>query len=245
MIDYNEYTFTKMEITLFIIIFTLFSAIDSILFYHKLVFSFVNLIFLPISIKKVKQFKVKKRKAILMEEFKDLLFNMASLMATNYSLRYSLKKSKDVIENIYGDRSVLIGEIDYMYGKMEYTDDVVVLKNFAKRANIEDVYDFVEMYETCKYTGANMVLAMNKASRVIIDKMTIEKEINEIINRKKKEGIIILMMPMAVLLFLNICAADYINVLYINLKGNIIMTIVLISYLLVYKLVDNITSMKV
>jgi len=75
--------------------------------------------------------------------------------------------------------------------------------------------------------------------------MTIENEIKEIINRKKKEGFIILIMPMAVLLFLNICATDYIQILYNNARGNIIMTIVLIGYLLVYKLIENITKMEV
>ena len=245
MIDYSKYEFSKTEIAFIIFIYSIISSIVALMFYHNPKFSIVMIVFMPLVFRKFREYKINERRKLLIIEFKDLLFNLASCMGARNSLRYSIKESIDVIASIYGNNSVLKEELKYMYKRMEYEDDVIVLRDFANRTRIEDVYDFVQIYETCKYTGANMVIAINKASNVIIEKMTIENEIKEIINRKKKEGFIILIMPMAVLLFLNICATDYIQILYNNARGNIIMTIVLIGYLLVYKLIENITKMEV
>jgi tight adherence protein B len=124
-------------------------------------------------------------------------------------------------------------------------NDVTVLTDLAAASGIEDVYDFVTVYSICKTTGANLVTALSKAASVIIDKMTIEREIDELVRRKKNEGMIIFIMPAVVILFLNLCAPDYIAPLYETLAGRLIMTVVIISAAGIYGIIQKITQISI
>jgi tight adherence protein B len=193
----------------------------------------------------VSDYFIEKRRKELLEQFKDLLFNLATALSTKASMQEAIGDSKEKIMQIYGDKSVLYVELDYIYKKMMQEDDIEVLKDFARRARIDDIYDFVQIYASCKYTGANLIFAMNKAASVIIDKMTIEKEIFEMIRRKKYEGMVILLMPVIILFLLNISAADYVLILYTSIYGKLLMTAVLVSYVGIYELIERITKVRV
>ena len=75
--------------------------------------------------------------------------------------------------------------------------------------------------------------------------MTIEREVREIIRRKKSEGMIIFIMPVLVILFLNLCAPDYIAPLYETLIGRLIMTAVIVSDIGIYSLIQKIMIIEI
>ena len=86
---------------------------------------------------------------------------------------------------------------------------------------------------------------MNKAATVIIDKITIEKEIEEIVSRKKNEGIFIFAMPIIVIIFLNVFSPDYIAPLYDAFIGRIIMTTVIAANIGIYGIIQKITNISI
>ena len=65
--------------------------------------------------------------------------------------------------------------------------DLDVLSEFAKRTGQEDIIDFVTIYSICKSTWASLIIALNQATSIIMDKMTIDKEIREMSRTKKKD----------------------------------------------------------
>ncbi|MBK5253640.1 MAG: hypothetical protein JJE03_04120 [Peptostreptococcaceae bacterium] len=245
MVNYDEYKLNLKEYAIFILIFIFLALFISYILYHKVLPALFFVLVFSRTKEKVKKYLVDKRRKELLEQFKDLLFNLATALSTKASMKEAIGESKGNILLIYGDKSVLYKELDYMYKKMMLEDDVEVLKDFAVRAGIDDISDFVQIYASCKYTGANLIYAMNKAASVIIDKMTIEKEINEMIRRKKYEGMVILIMPILILFLLNISAADYVLILYTSIYGNVLMTTVIVSYIGIYELIERITKVKV
>ena len=78
-----------------------------------------------------------------------------------------------------------------------------------------------------------------------MEKMSIEKEIDELVKRKESEGLVILVMPALVLLFLNLFAPDYIAPMYETLAGRLIMSICAVGTGAVYLMIQKITSMNV
>ena len=124
-------------------------------------------------------------------------------------------------------------------------NDVDVLMEMAVRTGMDDVIDFVTVYSVCKVTGASLIIALNRAASVIIDKMTIENEIRELVRRKKSEGALIFAMPVIVLVFLNICAPEYIDTLYSTFTGRIIMTFVIGMNFLIYQLIQHIVRVEI
>lgn len=148
---------------------------------------------------------------------------------------------------IYGPKAILVHELSLVFERLEFggENDVDVLMELALASEMDDVIDFVNVYSICKTSGANMILALNKAASVIIDKMTIDKEIKELVKRKEAEGLIIFVMPILVILFLNLCAPDYIAPLYESSTGRILMTVCIASEIAIYELIQNIIHVEI
>ena len=67
----------------------------------------------------------------------------------------------------------------------------------------------------------------------------------ELVRRKKGEGMVIFLMPVAVILFLNIFAPDYISPLYETMAGRIIMTAVVGGAAGIYSMIQKIVRIEI
>lgn len=247
MVNFNEYSFNKTENRIFEIGLILLGIVVSFLLYRNIFFAVVILPFY----KRIKDFVIEKiiinRKQSYRVQFKDFLFMTSTAIGAGRSMKDSINESIPGLKEIYGENSVLTGELEKAYERMENggESDVDVLMDLAINSGLEDVIDFVTIYSICKSTGASLIVALNKAASVIIDKMTIEREISELIRRKEMEGLIIFLMPIIVILFLNICAPDYIAPLYESIAGRIIMTLVLVSNIGIFGMIRKVTSVEI
>ena len=162
-------------------------------------------------------------------------------------MKDAIGESIPTLEQIYGEKGILIVEIKKVFERIDVgrENDVAVLYEMALASKLEDVIDYVTVYSICKTTGANLILALNRAASIIMDKITIEREIEELVIRKKKEGIVIFVMPTLVVLFLNMCAPDYIDPLYTTLQGRIVMTIVIVGNIAVYGIIQKIVRVEI
>lgn len=247
MINLNEYSFNKKETMLFNIGIVMLGVVVSFLLYRNIIFAIVILPF----VKKIKKFVIdeiiSRRRQNYRVQFKDFLFMTSTAIGAGRSMKDAIDESIPGLKEIYGDKSILTGELIKAHDRMELggENDLDVLMDLAVNSGIEDVIDFVTIYSICKATGASLVVALNRAASVIIDKMTIEREISELVRRKETEGLVIFLMPIIVILFLNLCAPDYIAPLYDSLVGRIIMTFVLISNIGIFGLIRKITNVEI
>ena len=180
-----------------------------------------------------------------MAEFKDFLFMASTAIGAGRSMKDAISESIPSLLNIYGKRSILAGDLSKAYERMETggENDVSVLRDLADASGLEDVKDFVTIYSICKTTGASLITALGKAVGVIMEKMSIDREIEELVRRK--EGLVIFAMPAVIILFLNLTAPDYIAPLYETAAGRIIMTAVLASNIGIYAMIQRITDVEV
>lgn len=180
-------------------------------------------------------------------QFKDFLFIAATSIGAGRSMKDSIEEAIPRMVDIYDEEALLVREMKLVHQRIEHgnEDDVDVLADLAALSGQEDVIDFVTIYATCKITGASLIRAMNQAAMVIIDKMTIEREIRELIRRKEQEGLIILLAPVVVILFLNLASPDYIAPMYETIRGRLIMTGMIGANVGIYELVQRIVKVKI
>lgn len=180
-------------------------------------------------------------------QFKDFLFIAATSIGAGRSMKDSIEEAIPRMVDIYDEDAILVREMKLVHQRIEHgnEDDVDVLADLAALSGQEDVIDFVTIYATCKITGASLIRAMNQAAMVIIDKMTIEREIRELIRRKEQEGLIILLAPVVVILFLNLASLDYIAPMYETIRGRLIMTGMIGANIGIYELVQRIVKVKI
>lgn len=247
MTDLNEYRFNRKENAMFYAALSVSGLIISYLLYRNILFAVVVI---PFS-RRIKDFAqqavIRSRRRRYMAEFKDFLFMASTSIGAGRSMKDAVAESIPSLRNIYGDRSILAGDLAKAYERMEKggENDIRVLGDLSEASGIEDVRDFVTIYSICKTTGASLITALNKAASVIMEKMSIEREIEELIKRKESEGLVIFAMPALIIVFLNLTAPDYISPLYETIAGRIIMTVVAASNIGIYAIIQRITNVEI
>ena len=247
MTDLRIYRFNRSENIIFVSGIVLAGLLVSYLMYRNLVFGLVIIPLAPRLRNMAQTVLADRRRQRYMDEFKDFLFMASTAIGAGRSMKDAIAESIPSLRSIHGNDSILAGELDKAFERMEIggENDVTVLMDLALSSGIEDVYDFVTIYSICKSTGASLIIALSKAASVIIDKMTIEREVQELVKRKQNEGMIIFMMPVAVILFLNIFAPDYISPLYETVAGRIIMTTVVVGAVGIYSMIQKIVRIEI
>ena len=247
MTDLRKYTFSRKEEILFWLALAAAGLAVSYLMYRNILFAVV---ILPFS-GKIRSFVtdslIDRRRRRYITEFKDFLFMASTAIGAGRSMKDAIAESIPSLRNIHGSRSVLVHDLEKAYERMEIggENDINVLRDMAELSGLEDVHDFVTIYSICKMTGASLITALNKAAAVIMEKMSIDREIEELIRRKESEGLVIFIMPVIIILFLNITAPDYIAPLYETIAGRIIMTVVCASSTGIYAMIQKIVSVEI
>lgn len=247
MTDFRTWTFTRNQKILFYLCASMGLMGISLLLYRNILFSVVMIPALP-KLRSFAEEKVLERKRReYLTEFKDFLFIAATAIGAGRSMKDAIGESIPGLIAIYDEKGVFILELQKVYRRIDSgnENDMDVLGDLAILSGMEDVIDFVTIYSTCKVTGASLIRAMNQAAAMIIDKMTIEREIRELVKRKEMEGLIILAVPVLVILFLNLSAPDYIAPLYNTLTGRLIMTAVFASVIGIYEMVLRIVKVDI
>ncbi len=247
MIDLTKYELSRNEKIFFYAMVTITALLVSLLFYRNIFFAVVILPFVG----KIKEFVEdelnNRRRREFIVQFKDELFILSTSIGAGRSMKDAIGESIESLREIHGEDCILCRQLKLAHERMVKggENDVSVLYELGVSSGVEDVIDFVSIYAICKRTGASLIIAINKATGVIIDKMTIDKEISEIILRKEGEGIIILIMPIVVVLFLNIFSPDYINPLYSTIVGRLVMTAMIAANIGIYSLIKRITNIEI
>lgn len=247
MIDLNEYKLNERESLIFYMFVAVAALLVALLFYRNIFFAVVVIPFIG-RLKLFAEDELKaRRKREFVVQFKDELFVLSTSIGAGRSMKDAIGESIGSLRDIHGEDCILGKQLDVVYERMDKggENDVSVLYELGIMSGVEDVIDFVSIYSICKQTGASLILAINKASSVIIDKMTIDKEVREIIKRKESEGMMILVMPVLIILFLNLCSPDYIDPLYSTFVGKVIMTGVIAANIGIYGLIKRITDIEI
>ena len=247
MTELGKYEFSRKENIVFYSAIAAAGLAISYLMYRNLLFAAVIIPFANRIKGFVSEMIIKNRRRRYMSEFKDFLFMVSTAIGAGRSMKDAIRESIPSLKNIYGDKSILTKDLEKAYERMDKggENDVRVLQDISEASGLEDVQDFVTIYSICKETGADLITALNKAASVIMEKMSIEREIDELVKRKENEGLVIFAMPVLIILFLNISAPDYIAPLYETAAGRIIMTVVTASSIGIYAMIQRITNVEI
>lgn len=246
MADYRHYHLSREGRIIFTVSIVIVGIAVSFLMYRSIVFAVVITPFVPRISGYVTDYLNERRKLEYMQEFKDFLFLAATSIGAGRAMPDAISEAVPGLIEIYGEKSIMVRELRAVLERVRenHEDDVTVLMDMAVLSGLEDVVDFVTIYQVCKQTGADLITSMNKASQVIIDKMTIEREIHEISKRKEAEGMFIFAMPVMVIVLLNISSPEYIAPLYETLIGRLIMTGVVAGDIAIYGMIQKITHVE-
>ena len=188
----------------------------------------------------------KKKEQQFREQFCDSIQEMASVLKAGYSVENAIREVNRELSALYEKDARIRKE----YGRMSHQLDmkmptVSVLEEFAERTGQEDVADFVNVFAAAKKNGGDSIAIIRNAVRVISGKIDTEKEIQTMTASKKLEFEIMCAVPFLMILYMKLTFAGFLDVLYGNMAGVIIMTVCLCVYIAAYCLGRKIIRIEV
>lgn len=170
---------------------------------------------------------IAKRKKELNLQFKDMLYSLSSSLSAGKSVESAFREVLKDLEILYPDTDTyIIREVGYIVKKIEMNETVeVCLEDLAKRAKLEDIDNFVDVFQTCKRTGGNLIEVIKNTSNIINDKIEIKQDIDTMLAQRKFERKVLNIMPILMVAVLSTSAADYIDPVFHTISGRIAMSV--------------------
>jgi tight adherence protein B len=216
------------------------------IFYGNLIFSSIFGLIIILLSERHKRFLEQKRKNQMRQQFSDLLHSLAASVATGRQLPTAIQEAHENLGFIYHENTPMMVELKLMTKSFAENRDSEehILSAFADRSKVEEIENFVEVCLTCRVTGGDLHQVIMNASYILMEKISIEREIRVMISQKKFEGKIISIMPILVISSLNLTSPGYLDNLYHTLAGRMVMTVALLGMFAAYVLTEKITNIE-
>lgn len=101
------------------------------------------------------------------------------------------------------------------------------MKDFALRTGIKEIINFTDIYSISKRTGADLQRVIRKTVEVLLDRIEVEREMRALTSQKRLEFAILTAMPPLTLMFLRITSPNYLDFMYKNPGGKLLMALAL------------------
>lgn len=244
--DYDEYYLNIKDFMELFFKFMFLTILISIAFYNSYVLIIVLLPICLIIPFYSKNDLIKKRKNILLNQFKDFLRTLQSFLDASYSIENCFYLSIKEVIMLHGKDSYMAVELEDMCKKIKINKPIeIVFKDFANKTKIDDIIDFSEVFIIAKKNGGNLNKNIKNTISIINDKIEVENDINLSTAEKQFEQNIMNLLPFLIIIYLNFTSQEFLYSLYHTILGRIIMTALLIVYFIAVSLSKKILTIEV
>ncbi len=186
------------------------------------------------------------RKNKLNVQFRQALSCLSASLTAGKSVESAFREALLDLKLLYPDPSTyIVKEFAIILRRIENGEPVeAAVREFARRAEMEDVTGFADVLLTCKRTGGNLVEVMKRTSAMIGDKLEIQQDISVMVAQKKFESNLLLIAPFCMVALLGISSPDYMEPMYHGV-GHIIMTACLILLGICFWLIRRIMNIRI
>lgn len=246
VMDYRGYRFSMKEMAGILARYLLISGGFAYLFYRSFIVMAAFWVFYPFFYKKKKEKKIKERQDTLCREFKDSITYAASSLAAGYSIENSFREAYKEMKMQYGENALMVRELCYMNSCLSLNIPLEqLLHDFANRSGLEDVRSFCEVFVFAKRSGGDFIQIIHLTALRISEKNELLEAIQTEISGKRMEQKIMNLMPLFILLYVDVSFGGYLDGMYHNAFGVVVMTLCLAVYLFAYFLSEKIVAIQV
>ena len=173
---------------------------------------------------------IAKRKKELNIQFKDMLYSLSSSISAGKTVEAAFREVlKDLVVLYPEPDAFILVEVRRIISRLEMNETLeAALADFAARVRLEDVDNFVNVFNTCKRSGGNISEVIKNTSAIINDKIEVEQEIDMLLAERKFEQKVLNVIPILMIMLLSASAPDYMSPVFNTAAGRITMTISII-----------------
>lgn len=243
---YDIYKLSRKESIIYTLQGLLFTTLLGVIFYRSL---FGIIILSPLLYfyrkRKINTYQ-KTLKWRLNLEFKEAILALSSALEAGYSAENAFEEACKDLKQLYQENAMILREFQYIINQVKMNITVEkAISNFSERTGIEDILNFSEVFGTAKRTGGDLMHVIKITSKMICDKIEVKREIITLITAKRLEANIMKVIPLFILIYLSVSSPGFLNPLYHNFLGVIVMTAFLLIYLGAILLIDKIVTIEI
>lgn len=227
--DYSQYNFCGKDWMEYGLKLLLKGVIICYLFYdsYKAAFLLIPFAWMEYRSLKIKRLEEQKRQLTL--QFKSMIESLVTSLNAGYSLEHAFEDAKRDLMLVYENTALIFVELDVILSGLKVNIPLErLLKDFGERSGVDDIRNFASVVMEAKRSGGNLIRIIQKTVNRIADKIAVEEEIETMITAKKFEERIMMIMPYGIILYLRISNGEFLEVLYHNLLGVMLMTLFLV-----------------
>lgn len=174
------------------------------------------------------RYSVRKRKEVLLRQFREMLLSLGGAMEAGYSMERGLRHAAGELERLYGPKSDMVWELKRIIESMELNGTAEeALEELAERSGLEDIRNFSQVFAAAYRGSGSISHVICLAARTMSRKHRTEEEIKTLTASRKMEQRILFVMPFALLAYLDLTSPGFLDIMYVTVAGRVIMALCL------------------
>lgn len=173
--------------------------------------------------------EIEQRRLQYLEEFKDGLLAISFALKVGYSIENAFREAVGELIILHGKGAYTVNEFQDMIRRIDHNENMEdVLDQYAERCEIEDILYFAEIFRFAKRSGGDLIQIIRNTAETIRQKTEVSRQIHTLISGKRMEQRVMGVIPYGIIIYLKLTSPEFIDPLYGNLAGIIIMTVCLL-----------------
>lgn len=244
--QYKIYTFSWKEKLLCLGITVGAAAIISWLFYRSIwAMALTALLYYPVK-KEIAFYLLKKRRQEMLFHFKEMLQMISASLKSGYSVENAFVEAEHDFVKLYGEQGIIAKEFAALNYQVKVNTPIEeLLDDLAERSGIEEISNFAQVFLFAKRGGGDFIKIFYGTVEKIREKAEAVREIETVMAAKRLEQNIMNLVPFGILVYAGLGMPEFLNPLYGNLLGAVVMSICLMIYLSAFKLALSIMNIEI
>ena len=178
--------------------------------------------------------------------FREWILLLSSSLSAGYSVENAMGQSYKELQMMFPKGGVMLDELKEMLIKSGNNQSPeILLQELALKYPFDEVKNFAEVFCTARRSGGSLNMIIRSTAAQMAEVMDTKREITTMLAAKIYEQRIMTVMPAGVILYVRVCSGEFLEGLYHNLPGTVVMTVCLGIYLGAYLLGKRMVQFEV
>ena len=172
-----------------------------------------------------------KRQELFRKMFREWILLLASSLTAGYSMENALVQSYQELCLMFPKGGIMQEELKMMLAKAGNNQRPEILfDELAEKYPYEEVQSFAEVFKAARISGGSLQTVIRGTAAQMAEIMDTRREIRTLLAARVYEQRIMSVMPAAVLLYIRLGSGEFLEGLYHNMTGALVMSVCLGIY---------------
>ena len=186
-----------------------------------------------------------KRQMEFAGQFCDCLQALETSLSVGNSIDRAWAEAETEMEALHGVQSAIVCEIGWILSARQNKQPMgELLLQMAARCGVKDVETFAQVFRYAGQWSGDFGDIIGKTCCSIRQKLQLQREAEDAVAAKKLEQQIMSLMPFAIIAYISVGNGEYLQPLYHNIGGVVVMGICFLIYWGALALGDRITDIR-